>query len=761
MAVSRTNGRGTKGGSGTSPTGNGKAPKDNGKAVKGNGKAPKDNGKALKGNGKAPKDNGYSAKDIQVLEGLEAVRRRPGMYIGATDLRGLHHLVREVLDNSIDEAMNGTCDRIDVTIRKTNEITVADNGRGIPTDKQSQTGKSALEVVHTILHAGAKFGGAGYKVSGGLHGVGVSVVNALSTNLVVEVHRDGKVYTQTYERGKPLGAVKTITTPKLQPPPIVPWKARARLTGTVTRFAPDPRVFPVIEWDAQIVQQWLRETAYLNKSLWLLLRDERDGQESNYYFDGGVVSFVRHLNKQHQTLHKPVHTEKTFEKDTVVEMALQYNDTFTERVYTFANNINTMDGGAHLTGFRTALTRTINFYARKIGALKESDPNLTSEDVREGLTAVVSVKIKEPQFEGQTKTRLGNAEVQGQVASAVNDALGQYLEENPQEARRVVEKCLTAFRAREAARKARDLVLRKGALDGFSLPGKLADCQERDPEKCELILVEGNSAGGTAKNGRDRKFQAILPLRGKILNVEKARADKMLGNEEIKSIIMALGTGIGDYFDLAKLRYGKTILLADADVDGSHIRTLLLTLLYRHFKPLIEDGRIYIGQPPLYRLQLGKEVRWTYTDAERDKAIKELKALAKSKKADRKARAQAKEAEAPEAPEAPAKRGKGAKADATLTGSGAIEETSTSSDEGSDDGKGGREPAISRYKGLGEMNAEQLWDTTMNPLTRTLKRVTLADAEQADLVFDELMGNEVEGRKKWIMANAQKAALDV
>ena len=743
MALNRANARATKGGNGAAPAGNGKAPAGNGRLSR-----------------NIP--SSYGADDIQVLEGLEAVRRRPGMYIGTTDLRGLHHLVREVLDNSIDEAMNGTCDRIDMTIHKNNEITVADNGRGIPTDKQKQTGKSALEVVHTILHAGGKFGGAGYKVSGGLHGVGVSVVNALSTSLVVEVHRDGKVYTQSYERGKPTGAVKMVSSPKLQAPPVVPWKAQARLTGTVTRFAADPQMFPVIEWDAAILQQWLRETAYLNKSLWLTLRDERDAQESNYYFDGGVVSFVRHLNKTHQTLHKPVYVERTFENDTVIEVALQYNDTFAEKVYTFANNINTMDGGAHLTGFRTALTRTINFHARKVGSLKESDPNLTSEDVREGLTAIISVKIKEPQFEGQTKTRLGNAEVQGQVATAVNDALGQYLEENPQDAKRVVEKCLTAFRAREAARKARD-VFRKGALDGFSLPGKLADCQEREPEKCELILVEGNSAGGTAKNGRDRKFQAILPLRGKILNVEKARADKMLGNEEIKSIITALGTGIGDYFDIAKLRYGKTILLADADVDGSHIRTLLLTLLYRHFKPLIEDGRIYIGQPPLYRLQLGKEVRWTYSDAERDKAIKELKALAKSKKADRKAKADAKEADTKEAeaPETAPRRGKGAKADATLTGSGSIEETATSSDEGSDDGKGGREPAISRYKGLGEMNAEQLWDTTMNPLTRTLKQVTLSDAEQADLVFDELMGNEVEGRKKWIMANAQKAALDV
>jgi DNA gyrase subunit B len=694
------------------------------------------NGKAATGIGSAS----YSAADIQVLEGLEAVRRRPGMYIGTTDLRGLHHLVREVLDNSIDEAMNGTCDRIDVTIHKNNEITVADNGRGIPTDIQKQTGKSALEVVHTILHAGGKFGGAGYKVSGGLHGVGVSVVNALSTHLRVEVHRDGKIHEQEYGRGKPISKVKLVVKPRHQPPQ-VEWKPREKPTGTITTFAPDPEVFPIIQWDRSIIVQWLRETAYLNKGLLLYLKDERDDTDDAFYFDGGVVSFVRHLDKSHQSLHKPVYVERAFENDTVVEVAFEYNDTFAEKVYTFANNINTMDGGAHLTGFRTALTRTLNAYARKSGALKEADPNLTAEDVREGLTAVISVKIKEPQFEGQTKTRLGNAEVAGQVASAINDALGQYLEENPQDARKIVEKCLTAFRAREAARKARDLVLRKGALDGFSLPGKLADCQERDPEKAEIILVEGNSAGGSAKGGRDRRFQAILPLRGKILNVEKARADKMLGNEEIKAIITALGTGIGDYFDISKLRYGKTILLADADVDGSHIRTLLLTLLYRHFKPLIEQGRIFIGQPPLYRLQLGKEIRWVYSDKERDAAIKELKALAKTKAADRKTKAAAKKA-------------KGEAADA-------VEAESTSTDEGTDDGKGGREPAIARYKGLGEMNAEQLWDTTLNPATRTLRLVTLEDAERADFVFDELMGNEVEGRKKWIMANAKSAELDL
>jgi len=699
------------------------------------------------------KRGSYSAKDIQVLEGLEAVRRRPGMYIGTTDLRGLQHLVREVLDNSIDEAMNGTCDRIDLWISSSNEITVADNGRGIPigphpTQKDAK-GKpmDALQVVMTILHAGGKFGGTGYKVSGGLHGVGVSVVNALAASTVVEVHRDGKVFTQSYERGKPTTAVRPITKPQLPPPPVLAWKERPHLSGTVTRFSADPQIFPVIEWDLGVITQWLRETAYLNKGLWLSLHDERNGAEENYYFDGGVISFVRHLNRAHELLHpRPVYVERTFDNATVVEVALQYNDSFVEKVYTFANNINTIDGGAHLTGFRTALTRTINAYARKSGALKEADPNLTSDDVREGLTAVISVKVREPQFEGQTKTRLGNAEIVGQVTTAVNEALGQYLEENPPDARKIVEKCLTAFRAREAARKARDLVLRKGALDGFSLPGKLADCQERDPEKSELIIVEGVSAGGSAKAGRDRRFQAILPLRGKILNVEKARADKMLGNEEIKALITALGTGIGDYFDLKKLRYGKTILLADADVDGSHIRTLLLTLLYRHFKPLIEEGRIYIGQPPLYRLQLGKEVRWAYSDAERDRATKQLKTLAREKREKRAEKAE----------------GDGAKPAARQRRAAEPqEEDSTNSDEGSDDGKGGREPAIARYKGLAEMNAEQLWQTTLNPATRTLRRVNLEDAEEADLVFDELMGSEVEGRKKWIMANAKKAELDL
>ena len=697
----------------------------------------------------------YSAKDIQVLEGLEAVRRRPGMYIGTTDLRGLHHLVREVIDNSIDEAMNGTCDRIDVWIARNNDVTVADNGRGIPVGphptQKDPKGKpmDALQVVMTILHAGGKFGGAGYKVSGGLHGVGVSVVNALASSTIVEVHRDGKIYTQSYERGRPTSAVRTITKPQLPLPPVVPWREPTKISGTVTRFSPDPDMFPVIEWDAGIVTQWLRETAYLNKGLWLTLHDERNGAEENYYFDGGVISFVRHLNRSHVNLHpKPIYVERTFDNGTVIEVALQYNDSFAEKVYTFANNINTIDGGAHLTGFRTALTRTINAYARKSNLLKEADPNLTSDDMREGLTAVISVKVREPQFEGQTKTRLGNAEIAGQVATAVNDALGAYLDENPPDARRIVEKCLNAFRAREAARKARD-VFRKGALDGFSLPGKLADCSERDPEKCELFIVEGPSAGGSAKGGRDRRTQAILPLKGKILNVEKARADKMLGNEEIKALITAFGTGIGDYFDIKKLRYGRTILLCDADVDGSHIRTLLLTLLYRHFKPLIEEGRVYIGQPPLYRLQLGKDVRWAYSDNERDRAIKELKSAAKTKRDDRKKSAGDKAAA--DGDKASARQRRRAAEEAEDQADAAV----TNTDEGTDDGKGGREPAIARYKGLGEMNADQLWDTTMNPATRTLLRVDVEDAAAVNDIFEKLMGTDVEPRKKFITAHAQ------
>jgi DNA gyrase subunit B len=690
----------------------------------------------------------YTAKDIQVLEGLQAVRRRPGMYIGSTDIRGLHHLIWEVLDNSIDEAMAGVCDRIDVTIHKDLAVTIADNGRGIPTDRQAQTGKSALEVVHTMLHAGGKFGGRGYKVSGGLHGVGVSVVNALSAELRAEVHRDGKVWEQSYRRGTPTGPVRTLTKGR-SAPPALPWKAPPRQPhGTITTFTADPEVFDVRDWDFDMVAQRVREAAYLNKGVWITLVDERAERDLAFYFDGGVVSFVRHLNRGHASLHaKPVYVERSFDNDTIVEVALQYNEGFAEHVYTFANNINTIDGGAHLTGFRTALTRTLNTHARKTGYLKDSDPNLTAEDVREGLTAVISVRLKEPQFEGQTKTRLGNAEVSGQVGTALSDALGVFLEENPPDARRIVEKCLTAFRAREAARKARDLVLRKGAFDGFSLPGKLADCQERGAERAELFVVEGPSAGGSAKEGRDRRFQAILPLKGKILNVEKARLDKMLGNEEIKAIITALGTGFGEQFDMAKLRYGKTILLADADVDGSHIRTLLLTLLYRHLRPLVENGRVYIGQPPLYRIQLGKEVRYAYSDQERDSAIKDLKdAIKKRKDKDG------------QPPKAAAQRQRGSTAEPASTAP--VAPVPPAAADG-DSERGGREPSIQRYKGLGEMNPQQLWETTLNPETRTLIKVTLQDAEQADLVFDELMGAEVEGRKRWIAANARKAELDV
>lgn len=703
----------------------------------------------------------YSAKDIQVLEGLEAVRRRPGMYIGTTDLRGLHHLVREVLDNSIDEAMNGTCDRIDLWIHRTNEITVADNGRGIPVGphptQKDPRGKpmDALQVVMTILHAGGKFGGAGYKVTGGLHGVGVSVVNALASEMVVEVHRDGKVFTQSYERGKPTSAVRAITKPQLPTPESLPWHQPARVTGTVTRFAPDKEMFPVIEWDPAIITQWLRETAYLNKSLWLGLHDERTGAEESYYFDGGVISFVRHLNRTHENLHpKPIYVERTFENNTIAEVALQYNDTFAEKVYTFANNINTIDGGAHLTGFRTALTRTINAYARKSGALKDSDPNLTSDDVREGLTAVISVKIREPQFEGKPKRGSVMPRSLARSRPRLTTLWASISRRTPRT--RGASSRSASRRSGHARRRAKHAISCSARAPSTDSPAR----QTRRllgarPREERVDHRGGHLRRRQRKGGRDRRFQAILPLRGKILNVEKARADKMLGNEEIKALITALGTGIGDYFDIKKLRYGRTILLADADVDGSHIRTLLLTLLYRHFRPLVEDGRIYIGQPPLYRLQLGKDVRWAYSDNERDKAIKELKTNARAKRDDRKKAAGEKAAADGDKATARTRRRAAEEAEEQS------DVASTNTDEGTDDGKGGREPAIARYKGLGEMNADQLWDTTLNPATRTLRRVTLEDAERADLVFDELMGNEVEGRKKWIMANANKAALDI
>jgi DNA gyrase subunit B len=623
----------------------------------------------------------YDASAIQVLEGLEAVRRRPGMYIGSTDTRGLHQLVYEIVDNSVDEALAGYCDRIDVTIHQDLSVTVRDNGRGIPVDPHPKLKKSALEVIMTTLHAGGKFGGGSYKVSGGLHGVGASVVNALSEWLEVQVRREGKIYRQRYERGVPVTPVEVMgkTTPGDR--------------GTTTTFLPDRTVFRSIDYNTDVLLQRLREVAYLTSGLTISFHDERTDREMTFYFEGGIVSFVRHLNRNKHVLQpRPFHVKREL-NNCLVEVAIQYNDGYGESTHTFANNINTIDGGTHLTGFKAALTRSINEYARRNGFLKESDANLSGEDVREGLTAIVSVMLPEPQFEGQTKAKLGNAEVAGIVQSVVYEAFTTYLEENPQVARRIVDKCVTAARAREAARKARELVQRKGALETFSLPGKLADCSERDPSRAELYIVEGDSAGGSAKQGRDRRFQAVLPLRGKILNVEKARLDRMLQNEEIRALITALGTSIGDQYDPAKLRYHRIILMTDADVDGAHIRTLLLTFFFRHMESLIVDGRLYIAQPPLYRLQSGKEVHYVYSDEERDAILN---------------------------------RGDGKKWE------------------------------VQRYKGLGEMNPEQLWETTMDPARRTLLQVTIEDAVRADETFDMLMGSAVPPRRRFIQTHARE-----
>ena len=629
-------------------------------------------------------ESSYSGADITVLEGLEAVRRRPGMYIGSTDVRGLHHLVYEVVDNAVDEALAGYCDTIRVTIHADHSVTVEDNGRGIPVDIQPQTGKPALEVVMTMLHAGGKFGGSSYKVSGGLHGVGVSVVNALSEWLRAEVRREGQLWVQEYSRGVPRGPVRAV--------------GPAEGTGSTVRFLPDRQIFETLDYQFDTLLQRFREMAYLTKGLRITFVDERHDREHTCYFEGGIVSCVRHLNKTRQPIHPwPIYIDKQV-NGTAVEIALQYNDGFAESVFSFANNINTVDGGTHLTGFRAALTRTLNAYARKIGVLKENDKlSLTGEDVRQGLTAIVSVKLREPQFEGQTKSKLGNSEVGVQVQTVTADELAHWLENNPADARRIVEKCLTAARAREAAQRAKELIIRKSALEGLTLPGKLADCSERDPSKCELYVVEGDSAGGSAKQGRDRRFQAILPIKGKILNVERAREDKMLANEEIRALITALGTDIGERFNLDKLRYHRVILMCDADVDGSHIRTLLLTFFFRHMEPLIANGHLFIAQPPLYRIQISRnEYRWVYSDRERDELVEQLQ-----------------------------KR------------------------------HGNKEITIQRYKGLGEMNPEQLWETTMNPATRTILKVDIEDAVAADAIFDMLMGDAVPPRKQFITARAR------
>ncbi len=629
-----------------------------------------------------PSGSDYTAASIQVLEGLEAVRRRPGMYIGSTDARGLHHLVWEVVDNSIDEAMAGYATRIFVTIGADGIVTVEDDGRGVPVGRHA-TGKDALEVVHTVLHAGGKFGGGGYKVSGGLHGVGVSVVNALSDWLRVESSRDGFVWSQEYARGKP-----TTQVTKVGP--------AGDRRGTLTRFHPDATVFDTTEFGFETISQRLRESAYLNKGVWIRLVDERTDRERSFYFEGGLVSFVRHLNRNKEAMHaRPVYVERK-DGQTSIEVAFQYNDSYAENIFTFANNINTVDGGTHLTGFRSALTRSLNEWAKRAGVLRDGTSNLSGDDVREGLTAVISVKLVEPQFEGQTKAKLGNAEVKGQVEAAVAEGIAQHLDENPADGRRIVEKCLTAARAREAARKARDLVIRKGALEGMALPGKLADCQERDPARSELYLVEGDSAGGSAKQGRDRRFQAILPLRGKLLNVERARLDRILSSENVRPLIIALGAGIGDSFDITKLRYHRVIIMTDADVDGAHIRTLLLTFFYRHMPEVINRGYLYIAQPPLYRVSTGKVTRYAQSEAQRDQIIREMNT---------------------------------------------------------------KNLSVQRFKGLGEMNADQLWDTTMNPATRTLLRTEVDDAAGADAIFTMLMGERVEPRKDFIKTEARKVRL--
>ena len=622
-------------------------------------------------------DVAYTAEQIQVLEGREHVRRRPSMYIGSTSATGLHHLVYEVVDNAVDEALAGYATKIMVTLFVDGSVQVEDDGRGIPVDIHKKEGLSALELVLTRLNAGGKFGGGGYKVSSGLHGVGVSAVNFLSEKLQVWVHLGGKVHHMEFERGVPRGSVKVV--------------GKTDHTGTIVRFWPDPQIFPDTKFDREIIQHRLREMAYLNKRLEISLADEAVGFTNTFYFEGGIVSFVRALNRDKAVVNPtPFYVDREVE-GTQVEIALQYNDTFVENVLAFANTIATIEGGSHLTGFRSALTNVLNRYARKAGILKESDPNLTGEDVREGLTAVVSVKVLEPQFEGQTKGKLGNAEVQGHVSTALTEGLTQYLEENPSEGRRIVEKSLTAARAREAARKARDLVQRKSLLESSTLPGKLADCSERDPALCELYIVEGDSAGGTAKGGRDRKTQAILPLRGKILNVEKARLDKVLTFEEIRNLITAMGAGVGDNFNVDKVRYHKIVTMTDADVDGSHIRTLLLTFFFRYFPQIIEMGYLYMAQPPLYKVFKGKQTIWCHSDAERDKAMKQL----------------------------------------------------------------GKNAEAARMKGLGEMNAEELWETTMNPATRVLLRVQVEDVAAVNETFEKLMGPDVEPRKKFIQAHAK------
>ena len=631
-------------------------------------------------------NSAYDEGDIQVLEGLEAVRKRPGMYIGDTSSRGLHHLIYEIVANSVDEALAGRCDTIWITLNPDNSVTVIDNDSGIPVGIHAKTGIPSVEVVHTILHAGGKFGGGAYSVSGGLHGVGASVVNGLSEWMTVEVKREGHIHQISFREGITVEPLKII--------------GDADETGTKTHFKPDPKIFGEYEYDFNTMLTRYREMAFLNSEITIILRDERKSEpvEKVLHYDGGIISFVEYLNKHREVLHKQPIYIATRSDDTFVEVAIQYNDSYAENVYSYANNIATIEGGTHLTAFKSALTKVINDYARKYGMLKASDKNLQGEDVREGIGAIISVKLPEPQFEGQTKTKLGNAEIRTLVEGIVNEKLSAYLEENPAIAKIVIEKCLSASRARDAARKARELTRRKNALESNALPGKLADCQEKDPRYCELFIVEGDSAGGSAKGGRERKYQAILPLWGKMLNVEKARIDKVYDNEKLQPIVLALGAGIGSDFDLEKLRYHKVILMADADVDGSHIRTLLLTFFFRHMRPLVEEGHIFIACPPLYKVYEGSTAHYAYTEED----VQKIK-----------------------------------------------------------DETGWKNPKLQRYKGLGEMSSEQLWDTTMNPETRKLKQVELCELQEADETFTLLMGDKVEPRREFITLNAKFANMDI
>lgn len=625
-------------------------------------------------------NNDYGAQQITVLEGLQAVRKRPGMYIGTTDVAGLHHMVWEIVDNSIDEALAGHCKNIEIVMHEDGSLSVQDDGRGIPVEKHAKTGKSALETVLTVLHAGGKFGDGGYKVSGGLHGVGVSVVNALSSKLIAEVKRDGKVYQQSYSKGDTQTELEVI--------------GEANDTGTKITFTPDESIFETINFNFETIKNRIRQQAYLTKGIIISIEDKSTQQRAKFFFEGGVKSYIRHINKDKEPVTGIFYTEKETEECSV-EIALQYTGSYQEHVFTYANNIFTPEGGMHMTGFKSALTRTINAYAREKGLIKEKEANLTSDDVREGLSAVVSVKLGEPQFEGQTKSKLGNPEVRSVVESVFAEELNYFLQENPKDAKEIISKCNLAAKARMAARAARESVIRKGALEGMTLPGKLADCSSKDPVRSELYLVEGDSAGGSAKQGRDRETQAILPLRGKILNVEQARLDRILQNEEVKSLITALGVGISDSFNVEKLRYHKIIIMTDADIDGAHIATLLLTLFFRYFKPVIEKGHLFLANPPLYKISQGKKVFYAYSDTE-----KEL-----------------------------------------ITAEHFKEDSKVN---------------VQRYKGLGEMNPDQLWETTMDPTTRSLFKITIQDAENADAVFDTLMGKDVLPRKKFIQSKAKE-----